>query len=236
MRRKSILLTLLILLGAAAFTFGTLYVVLTNEPAFYAAVAEPSGMESGEKSAQFVTRVQDLKNDIRSKPDWGAAFRADDLNSFFRENFSEGGGLTGVLPAGFHSPRVTVEGDRLRLGLRYGQGTFSAVFSVEMRAWLVKDEVNLIALELCSLNAGSMPIGCQSLLDNITEAAHDSNVDVTWYRHDGNPVGLFRFYADQLRPTTQIHTFRVAEGTVTMAGRTRLENVGAQAPPGGIGE
>jgi hypothetical protein len=233
MRRKSLFLTLTILAVVGGAVAGVLGLLLKQEPEFYAAPPEPvTSWETKEQAAILVTRVQDLKNDIRSKTEWGAAFRAEDLNCFFRENLSAGGGLTCALPKGCHSPRVTIDGDRIKLGLQYGTGFWSTVVWVEMRAWLVKNEVNVIALELCGLKAGALPLGCQSLLDAITEAAHDSNIEVTWYRHDGNPVGLFRFYADQLRPTTQIHTFRVADGTVTLGGRTRLDLTSAAAPPG----
>jgi hypothetical protein len=235
MRRKSLILTLAILLATAAGVAGVLGVLLKHEPEFYATepVAAPAGWEEVQtQSAILVTRVQDLKNDIRSKPEWGASFRAEDLNCFFRENLSADGGLTDLLPPGCHSPRVTIDGDKIRLGLQYGTGFWSTVIWVEMRAWLVKDETNVIALELCGLRAGALPLGCQSLLDSITEAAHDSNIDVTWYRHNGNPVGIFRFYAGQLQPTTQIHTFRVADGVVTLGGRTRLDTAIAAAPPG----
>ena len=98
MRRKSLLLTVVILAAAAAGVAGILGALLKHEPEFYVA-GEPAG--AGEvtltQSAMLVTRVQDLKNDIRSKSEWGATFRAEDLNSFFQENLSADGGLTGVL-------------------------------------------------------------------------------------------------------------------------------------------
>jgi hypothetical protein len=228
MRRRSVLLAVGLLAAAAGLVGGVFATALKQEPDFYADAPDPpSRFEDADKGYALVTRVQDLKNDIRSKPEWGASFRADDLNCFFREAMAQGNGLSGFLPAGFHSPRVSVDGDTVRLGVRYGSGFWSTVVWVEMRAWLVPNDVNVIALELCGMQAGGVPIGCQSLLDGISEAAHDSNVDVTWYRKDGNPVGLFRFYADQLRPTTRIRTFKVADGTVTVAGRTRQEVAGA---------
>lgn len=223
MRRKSVLLTLGLIVSAAGGTAAVLGSLLKQEPEFYAEVPEAARVDSTERMSVLVTRVQDLKNDIRSKPDWGASFRADDLNCFFREAMTDRTGLAALLPPGCSAPRVSIDGDRIRLGVRYGCGFWSTVVWVEMRAWLVKNDVNVIALELCGFHAGGLPISCQSLLDAITEAAHDSNVDVTWYRHDGNPVGLFRFYADQLRPTTQVQMFRVADGTISVAGRTRIE-------------
>ena len=54
----------------------------------------------------------------------------------------------------------------------------------------------------------------------ISEAARDSNIEVTWYRNRSNPVGLFKFYADQARPSAQIMTFEVKDGKITVAGRS----------------
>ena len=82
------------------------------------------------------------------------------------------------------------------------------------------DQTNVVAVELCDLRAGGLPFGSQSILDWIAEAARDSNVEVTWYRHKSNPVGLFRFYANQPQPPTQILTLEVKDGTFTIAGRS----------------
>jgi hypothetical protein len=222
-RIRSLIVTmtlLLLLLGAVG---GVLASVLKHEPGFYNTVTTEPGENSGEKASQFLTRLQDLKNDIRSKADWGSTFRADDLNCFFHENFGETNGFVKLLPKSCHSPRLVIEGDRVKLGLRYGEGFWSTIVWIELRAWLVKNETNLVAMEICGLKAGGLPVGGQTLLDSITEVAHDSNVDVTWYRNNGNPVGLFRFYAGQLRPSTQIHTFRIVDGSVIIGGRTRID-------------
>lgn len=222
MRRKR-LVTAGLILGAGGLLAGGFGWALKQEPDFYADEPPVGRVEAADKGYELVTRVQELKNAVRSKAEWGAAFTADDLNCFFRETMADGSGLTAFLPPGFHSPRVSVDGDVIRLGMRYGCGFWSTVVWVELRAWLAAEDVNVIALEILGIHAGGLPVGSQSILDSITEAAHDSNVDVTWYRHDGHPVGLFRFYADQLQPTTQIHTFRVKDGTVTVGGQTRLD-------------
>lgn len=229
-RLRSILLTVGLLGLVFGVTGGVLGGALKQEPEFYVRLAEAPAWETSERASALLTRVQDLKNDIRAKADWAGTFRGDDLNAFCQENLCAGTAYAGLLPKGFHSPRVVIEGDRVKLGLRYGEGFWSTVLWVELKAWLVKNDTNVIAVELCGLKAGNMSIGCQTLLDSLSEAAHESNIEVTWYRHDGNPVGLFRFYADQLRPTTQIHTFKIDDGKVAVAGRTRLETAQATVP------
>ena len=180
-----------------------------------------------------MTRVQDLQNDIRTKPEWSASFAASDLNCFCSEMLSDRpSGLESLLPEDCTNPRLAIEGDRIKLGFTYGEGFWSSVVWVELRVWLPKHETNVIAVELVSLKAGALPMSAQSLLESIREAVHDANVEVSWYRHEGRPVGLFRFYANQMRPATQIHTLKIADGHITIAGRTRLEtSVGRELTP-----
>jgi hypothetical protein len=221
-RRRSVLLAALIVLVAVAAVVGILGLLIKQEPGFYAAGSPADEMVDDSVSSQVLTRFGDLKNDIRSRSDWAASFTADELNAFLRQNLDDGGWLAKLLPAGFHSPRVAIDGDVVKIAVRYGEEFWSSVVSVELKVWLVKDEVNTVAVEVLGVRSGALPIEPQWFvsLDAVSEQAQDSNVDVSWYRHDGHLVGLFRFYADQPRPTTQIRIVKVAEGKVTLAGRS----------------
>jgi hypothetical protein len=137
---------------------------------------------------------------------------------------ADGSGFAGALPGHCHDPRVAIDGDRLKFGLRYGSGLWSTVLWVELRAWLVKSEPNCLAVELVAIRAGAIPVNSQAVLDGITDAARDSNIDVSWYRSNDRPVGLFRFYADQLRPTTQILSFRIENGGLSVGGKSQVES------------
>ena len=226
MSRRSRWLALLVLVGGVGAAAAGLGYLAKREPAFYAEAPVPDEWEARERAARLVTRVQDLKNDIRSlKPEWGDTFTAEDLNAFFAENLGKSAGLRSVLPDGLHSPRVAIDGDRLRLGLRYGEGFWSTVVWVELKVWLVADEPNLVAVEVCELRTGGLPLGAQSVLDAVAEAAREKNVEVTWYRSGSNPVGLFRFYADQSQPASLIMTLEVADGKVVVAGRSLTGSV-----------
>ena len=233
--RRSVVLAVLLVVASAAVVLTVLGVLLKRNPDFYdAALDADPGDRDAVVAAEIVTRFGDLQNDIRSKPEWGATFTADELNALFRESLCPGGGWVKLLPDQFHAPRVAVEGDTVRLAVRYGDGLGSTVVSVDLRAWLVHNETNTVALELCGMSAGALPLGVQSLLDWITEAARQRNINVTWYRLNGHPVGLFRFYADQARPTTQIRRLKVEDSRIIVAGRSLPDpaaGVPTPAPP-----
>src|SRR6516165_1702676 len=166
-RRRPLFKAFGLLFLVIAVILGVIGYMLKCEPAFYTAAACPADYDTREKASRLLTRVQDLKNDIRTKAEWGETFTTEELNCFFAEMMAENGTFTGMLPRGFHSPRVAIEGDRLKLGFRYGKGFWSTVVWVELRVWLVADEINLMAIEVRDLRAGSAGVGAQSILDAI---------------------------------------------------------------------
>jgi hypothetical protein len=223
MRRRSKWLALLLLVAGMAAAAGAVALTARREPEFYARAGAPANWETRERAARLLTRLNDLKNDVRSKPEWGDTFTAAEMNAFFAENMCSRDGLGAVLPEKLHDPRVAIDGDRVKVGFRYGEGYWSSVVWVEFRVWLIKGEENLAALEVCELRAGRLPLGTQSILDAIAEAAREWNIDVTWYRNEGNPVGVFKFFADQPgNPPTQVLTLEAADGKITVAGRSNL--------------
>jgi hypothetical protein len=229
-RRRKLFLALAILLAALGAALGALVTAAKREPAFYAAANQPADYDTHERSARLLTRVVELQNDIRAHDEWGDTFTAEDLNAFFIENLGPKGSLADALPAGFHSPRVAIEGDRLFLGVKYRDGFWSTVVWLELRVWLVAEQTNVAAVEVCNLKAGALPFGSQSILDKIADLARESSIDVTWYRHGSNPVGLFRFFSKQPQATSQVMTLEVKDGKLVVAGRSFLD--AAPAPAG----
>ena len=232
MKSRPFFIALALLFTAVGAALGGLLYGAKKAPAFYSAANRPNDFETHERSARLLTRVLDLQNDIRAKDEWGDTFTADDLNAFFIENLGPKGRLSESLPKGFHSPRVAIEGDRLFLGAKYGEGFWSSVVWLELKVWLVAEQTNVAAVEVCNLNAGGLPFGSQSILDKISDVARESSIDVTWYRNQRNPVGLFKFFAKQPRATSQVLTLEVKDGKIMIAGRSFLD--GAPAVPVGV--
>ena len=230
-RRRPLILALAVLALAACVIFGGLLFAAKKDPSFYGAANQPGDYDTHERSARLLTRVMDLQNDIRARDEWGDTFTAEDINAFFIENMGPKGRLTDSLPKGFHSPRIAIHGDRLFLGVKYREGFWSTVIWMELKVWLVKDETNVAAVEVCNLKAGQLPFGSQSILDKFADVARDSSIDVMWYRNKSNPVGLFKFFAKQPKITSQVLTLEVKDGKIVVAGRSVHEGA-PPAPPG----
>jgi hypothetical protein len=220
MSRKSLLMGIGLLLLLTSSVSAGLVLLVRHEPDFYLRCAFPPGPDRQQHSKAFQTQFSQFFGGISAHEDrWYAEFKQEDINSYFDEDFVRSGAAS-MLPAGISAPRVEIDSDRIRLAFRYGTGKWSAIVSVDIRMWLIKREPNVVALELEGLHAGSLPISAQSLLDRVEEMAHQHHIEVTWYRHNGNPVALLRFQADRPHPTVQLQQLRVEQGKITIDGRS----------------
>jgi hypothetical protein len=203
MRRRTVLLIAGAVVLLVAGTVTGLAVLVRQEPAFYREKAEAPGQARRQHSTAFVEQFFNLLSAITGEsPTWRASFTEKQINSYFEVS----------------EPRVALDEDTIKLAFRYGSPPWSTVISIDLRVWQPKNELNVVALELQGLHAGSLPISAQSLLEEISEVARKKNIEVTWYRHGGNPVALLRFVSDRPRPTVQLKFLRVADGALTVAG------------------
>jgi hypothetical protein len=225
MRHKAMFLTLGALLLVLAAVLTGLVLLVRHEPTFYRERALAPGPRRQQQSKAFLQEFGQLLIDINSKagrPKWQEFFTEEQVNSYLQEGFLRSGVANKLLPDGISEPRVVFSEDTIRLGFRYSRGPWSTIISIAMRVWLPTppQEVNVVALELESLHAGALPISAQSLLEQISEIARRNNIDVTWYRHNGNPVALLRFQSDQPQPTVQLQHLQVRQGSITIQGQS----------------
>ncbi len=218
MRRRSFYKAVLLMVMLFIVSLGIVGFLLKQEPEFY--VRENANIVRADDSAQagkVLTRLNELMEDMRTtqKGDWEASFPADELNAFFRERENNPLADLGDIP----DQRIAIEDDRLRIAIRKGSGFFSTVIEVEVRLWLVKDQSNLMALEIVGFRAGALPLPKNWILDEISTAARRLNADVNWYRNGSNPVAICRLYSNQSRPETQLTNFRIGESTISIGGR-----------------
>ncbi|MCX7701686.1 MAG: hypothetical protein N2039_12490 [Gemmataceae bacterium] len=204
------------LLAAILLVVGML---LRIEPASYREVAAPEGEQRRELSAEFTKRFRHLMDAVgNGEEQWSETFTTDQINSYLAEEFFRVQPFH--LPEDIHSPRVSIEPDRLRLTFRYGRGFWSTVITVDLKIWLVAQEVNLLAVEILDVRAGVVPLAVQSILERIAENASSWKAEVTWYRHGRNPVALVRWQPDQPNPPIVMEQFELLEQQLRLGGRS----------------
>ena len=227
MRRKRLLISVGLIFGFLLMVLVGLIVMVKREPSFYHQASMADSPERVAQSNSFISEFGDLRNSlVNFEPNWEVEFTNEQLNAYFQEHYYQQGGDEN-LPDGWHAPRVKLEDGKIRIGIRYGQGIFSTILSLEIRFWLVPNQTNVLAMEIVSFQAGSLPISTGTLLDQISAAARREHIDVTWYRKDGHPVALMKFQSDLTRPTFQFSRVELQEGKVIIAGR----DADRQTPP-----
>jgi hypothetical protein len=226
MRRRTVLFALGLIFVVLAVVVSVLTFMVKHVPEYYQQLALADTPERREKSGECVSRMSDLINDIENgEAKWGIEFTPEQLNSFFQQDFLTSLGAEGYLPPGMSDPRISIEDDRLKIGIRYGEGFWSTIITVEVRLWLVANETNMIALEINELKAGGMPLSPNVLLDQVTEAVRNANMTLTWYRHDGKPVAIIQYQADQLVPTLVLQRLECVDGKLAIAGSSTEANL-----------
>jgi hypothetical protein len=197
---------------------GVLSYALHSPPGFYTSAVIEAGEQRREDSALCERNFLALLNMfVSGDSNWSSSFTGRQINSYLQEDFEKVGGDQN-LPALFSAPRVEFQNGTMRLGCVYGCGFWSTVLSLEVRVWLVADEINTIGLELVSLQAGSLGISPRWLLEPIAEAARRWNADLTWYQNQGNPAAVIRLQANQLRPTFQLQRLEILQDKLVLVG------------------
>jgi hypothetical protein len=228
-RRRLLLNTILVLLFLGCVVTALGWMVL-REPRWYKETAIASGPEREMLSRETLTGWFSILDTFAKESQWGAEFTAPQLNAYFQQDFLNMGGDDN-LPPGFSSPRVKIEDGRIHVGVQYQNGFAKTTLSVELKVWLVASETNLLALEIVSLRAGSLPLSPATLLDYISEAARAQNIEVTWYRKDGHPVAIMRFQAELTVPTFQFVEVSLTEGKLRIQGRSTYGAAPDATPP-----
>jgi hypothetical protein len=216
---------------------GTLLLLVRYEPQHYVVAAVPPGPPREAASVEFQRRFSDLISAAGGDHEWWARFTQAQINSYLAEAFVQSGVSKHLLPEGIRDPRVILEQDRIRLAFRYHNRLWKTVISIDLRVWLPKREPNVVALQLESFHAGVLPVSAQWLLERISEVCQQNGIGVNWYRHEGYPVALLRFQADQPRATLQLRAIRLEPETITIHGQStdplpgHTELQAPQAPP-----
>lgn len=215
-RKKWILLScVVVVLG----TLGALAAMLKHEPGYYRRAAVPTGPERKTLSTACLGRFAQLFSCLKDgSGEWDIKVSQGQLNSFFAEEFIRLGLAEDFAKYNITDPRVVLEDDRLRLGFRYGSGLWSTVVTYDLKLWRAPRDQSVVAVEILGRKAGAVPLSTHGLLKEMTEVAKRRNVEVSWYRHDGNPVALIRFQADRTRPSFRLRRLDVRNGMINIGG------------------
>jgi len=227
MRRKRFWMSVALVIGFVLLVLIGLVAMIKSEPNFYAQALMPAGEGRKQHSDSAKSQYQNIYSAL-SDQNGEVVFSANEINGFLQEEFHRVGGDEN-LPEGVSDLRVKIEDGKMRLGFRLGKGIRSTIVALELRLWKVPGEINMLAMEVVSLQAGSLPLSTGTLLEYISETVRRENVEITWFRSEkGNPVAIMRFQADQTRPTFQFDAVELKDGKLMIKVRSMEFVIGPQ--------
>jgi len=198
-----------------------------HEPEFYrSALAAPS-QEQEEAGDLLEKEVLDLRNDIQREGDWEAIFSDAQINGWLAADLPEK--FPDALPSGVADPRVAISPKFVRVGCRYQSPKISTVLTLSLQVSLT-DEPNVVAVRILGARAGLLPIPISEWLDEISEQARESDIELTWEQIDGDPVALVRVpmqHEEFNNRELAIESIELREGEVFLAGSTINPSSGA---------
>jgi hypothetical protein len=219
MSRRSFMVAVSIVVFLTGTISTALILLLHYEPHHHRRSALPPGDARIRLSQEFYSVFSELLSDMNGTAPWQARFTDEQINSYLNEAFVHSGLSEKLLPEGISEPRVAFEPERLRLSFRYRSGLVNTVVSITLRIWLPRTEPNVVVLQLEGLQAGLVPFTAQWLLERFSEVARKNSIDVSWYRHEGYPVALLRFQADQPHPTLKLQAVQFEDHHVIIRGQ-----------------
>ena len=114
---------------------------------------------------------------------WFATWQEKEINAWLSEGYEKEYAESKV-----PQPRIAIEGDHLRLGFRYKWGPISTIVHVGFRAWVPK--ANVLALEIQSAKAGSVPISSSYVRSALEGLFDENNLEFEWKQNQGKLVAI----------------------------------------------
>jgi hypothetical protein len=208
------------LLAIALIVISLGYYATQKEPDFYrqaTQVPSPGQPTSGD---DLEKAALDLHNDTHRAGRWEAIFTDEQLNGWLAVDLEEK--FPGMLPKGILDPRISIQPQRAMIGCRYDEGRFQTVVSLSLELHLT-DEPNTLAIRVCKVRAGALPVPVAGFLDRITTIARQGRIPLRWGQAKGDPVALVTIpvqHEEYAHRAIHLETVELREGEIYLAGRT----------------
>ena len=203
------ILTLVVLLGATVFG-----VMLKHEPNFYQQSRVEPSKPREILSQRLVKDFAQMRLDINARREtWKFNASETQFDSFLAEFFPHMEPSEKLRKLGMTDPIIALDEDCIRVAVRFGSGWFSTVISCDLQVWLVPKEPNAVAVKVVRARAGAVPISSQTVLHHLADLAHDQNIDINLYRHEGKSVAILKLNGggDYLNPTWILTALKVGK-------------------------
>lgn len=208
-----------LLLAGGLLVLLALWLALRHVPAGYQELVTPDPTRAVQSSNEMVRRSLDLRNSLARGGPWQACFSAEHLNGWFAVDMLQN--HPGLLPTGWSEPRVQITPDGIVGYCRLRQGMIDSVVSLHCEVSL--PEPNVLAVRICRVRAGVLPLPLKEVIDRISQVAAQRQIRLHWRQAGGDPVALVHldFRHPESKRQVQVESFQIQDGTLCLRGSTK---------------
>ncbi len=206
-------------LGGAA-VLAALLVAAALTPAFYRGRLASGEAAAAEQAARrLITKVAGLQAAASRIGPWEAAVTEQELNSWLAIDLPRN--HAALLPAGVAAPRVELADRVVRIGVRVGVGSLSAVVSCGLEIRL--REVNQVECVVADARLGALPLPRGPILHALAARLEPLGLLAEVRRGDGRSVLLVTLPGSlgQRAKRCVLEALAVSPGELLMAGETK---------------
>ncbi|HEX3869809.1 MAG TPA: hypothetical protein VHV77_05210 [Pirellulales bacterium] len=188
-----------------------------HEPDFYREALAVDPEEQREASDQMLSHASAVVSAAHHQGEWSASFSADEINGWLAVDLSEN--YPDLLPREVVEPRISLTPGTATIACRFVEGSMSTVVSLEVEAYMA--EPGVLALRLCKMRAGAIPIPLAKVLEGLSDVAANIQLPLQWTKAKGQPVALVTLPAlGKERSRYELDSLELRDGTIYVAGKT----------------
>ncbi len=181
------LLVIAVLLGiVAGLLLSGVYVAAKQVPEFYEQALACDHETALAANDELLQRAAALASEVKKPGTWKASFTEDQINGWLAVDLPNNHPT--ALPTGVSEPRVRLDEDRVLVGFRLENDSFTGVVSAEADVYWTEDQ--RLAVSLRRLQAGALPLPLGMIMDRIREAVEDVQWQIRWIDEGSGPVAL----------------------------------------------
>lgn len=181
-----------------------------------ALASDPAEMERA--SRELESRLAAVYSEAQKTGRWHATFTAEQINSWLAVELPNS--FPDLLSQDFRDPRVAISAEGVSLGFQTKVAGVETVIAVVTDMFV--DEHGLLAIQLRSVQAGSLPLPTKDIVDRTQRAIKRSRLPCHWSQSTGDPVLLVNVseLVSGEHQQRELETVELHDGEIYLAGYT----------------
>ncbi|REJ66316.1 MAG: hypothetical protein DWQ31_14680 [Planctomycetota bacterium] len=221
--RKRLLVAIVAILVLGGGGWAT-YRAARHVPQFYSEALVQRADTARTASGKMRRQMAALASDTQRTGSWTETFTVAEINGWLTVDLLEK--HAGSLPPGVSNPRVSITPSAAQIGCQSDQPWPGMVYTITVEPYVAGP--NLLAVRFRDARAGALPMPLGSIIDEVSAAAAESGVRLTWQQSDGDPVLLLPLAEINGSERAVLESIELTDGAIRFRGHTLSKEAARQ--------